>query len=88
MAIGFLMKFLRPFFLLTLGVRLYSILYIIEALMKKDALQVEILCQVFWLFCERMGVVFFYENTTFYYILISISSTTSHLILMSIWKSR
>lgn len=40
MAIGFLMKFLRPFFLLTLGVRLYSILYIIEALLKKDVLQV------------------------------------------------
>lgn len=39
MAIGFLMKFLRPFFLLTLGVRLYSILYIIEALLKKDVLQ-------------------------------------------------
>ncbi|XP_061166487.1 uncharacterized protein LOC133175399 [Saccostrea echinata] len=41
LAIGFLMKFLRPFFLLTLGVRLYSILYIIESMNRIDELQRE-----------------------------------------------
>ncbi|KAK3083683.1 hypothetical protein FSP39_001451 [Pinctada imbricata] len=34
LALAFLMKFLRPFFLVTLGVRLYSILYILEKVTK------------------------------------------------------
>ncbi|XP_052075634.1 uncharacterized protein LOC127713077 [Mytilus californianus] len=35
LALEFLMKFLRPFFLVTLGIRLYSILYIIEKVYDK-----------------------------------------------------